>query len=131
MIALDTNLLLRLVLDDDAAQVNAVKTLLSSGQLCTAPITVFLECVWVLQAQGYDREDIAHTLTDLLGLPHFECAEKAALKQASNDYAAGMDFADALHVALSAGCSAFKTFDAQFIKKASALKRKPVVSAPS
>jgi predicted nucleic-acid-binding protein len=130
MIALDTNVLLRLVLDDDVAQVSAVKALLSSGQTCTAPVTVFLEFVWVLQSRGYEREDIAHTLAELLNLPHFECAEKTALMQANEDYAAGMDFADALHLALCAGSSAFKTFDAQLMNKANQLKRKPPASKP-
>ena len=48
MIALDTNLLARLMLHDDAAQFKKVKALFQTRQIFTAPVTVMLELVWVL-----------------------------------------------------------------------------------
>lgn len=51
MIALDTNLLARLLLQDDAAQHAKVKALFKTRQIFTAPVTVLLELVWVLEIQ--------------------------------------------------------------------------------
>ena len=48
MIALDTKVLARLLLKDDAAQYKRVRQLLSQAQDYTAPVTVMLELVWVL-----------------------------------------------------------------------------------
>jgi len=45
MKALDTNVLARLLLQDDAAQFKRAKALLGSGQVFTAPVTVMLELV--------------------------------------------------------------------------------------
>ena len=42
MIALDTNLLARLLLRDDAAQYKKVKALFETRQVFTAPVTVML-----------------------------------------------------------------------------------------
>ena len=42
MKALDTNVLARLLLQDDAAQFARAKTLLNSAQVFTAPVTVML-----------------------------------------------------------------------------------------
>ena len=41
-----------------------------------------------------------------------------------------MDFADALHLAMSAKETAFKTFDKAFVKCAQALEAQPYVDLP-
>ena len=50
MIALDTNVLARFLLKDDAVQHRAAAALLAGAQEFTAPPTVLLELVWVLEA---------------------------------------------------------------------------------
>ncbi len=45
MIALDTNVLARLLLQDDANQFDRARALLASNQQFTAPVTVLLELV--------------------------------------------------------------------------------------
>ena len=116
MKSLDTNVLVRLLLGDDAAQLAQVKQLLSQAQQFTSPITVMLELVWVLEAHDYTAEQVQQGLSLLLALPNFKPAHLAELRQALAWYGQGMDFADALHLALRGTSSQLLTFDKGFIK---------------
>ena len=116
MIALDTNILARLLLADDAAQLARVKTLLGKKQIYTAPITVMLELVWVLEANDCTPADIERGMNLLQGLANFKPAHVEELRQALAWYALGLDFADALHLALSGEAEQLMTFDKRFIK---------------
>ena len=82
MIALDTNQLARLLLRDDAAQHARVKSLLQTEQLFTAPVTVLLELVWVLEANDCTPADIEHGLKLLLALPNFKPPQADAVRAA-------------------------------------------------
>ena len=46
-IAIDTNVLVRLFVDDDLVQRDKALELLESADSVIVPTTVFLECVWV------------------------------------------------------------------------------------
>ena len=127
MIAIDPNLLLRLVLDDDPAQQARVNALFKSGKLVTAPVTVVLELVWVLQSRGFSAANIVQGLTALMEIPNFKPEHELALREALHGYQAGMDFADALHLALSASHQKFMTFDKAFARKAKKLGVTPEV----
>jgi predicted nucleic acid-binding protein len=52
-----------------------------------------------------------------------------ALLRALNGFEGGADFADALHVALSAQAESFVTFDQSLIKRAKRLDLQPAVIA--
>lgn len=129
MIALDTKLLARLLLQDDKVQHARVKALLAKDAIFTAPVTVFLELVWVLEANDCTAGEIAKGLTLLLGLPNFKPEQADAVRAAIQGYAQGMDFADALHLALSGASDAFMTFDKAFVRKAGKLGASPSVVA--
>jgi predicted nucleic-acid-binding protein len=118
MRALDTNVLVRLLLADDLAQLNAAKKLLSQAQEFTSPITVIQELVWVLEANDYTVAQVQHALDLLLCLPNFKPAHWTELRQALIWYGEGMDFADALHLALRDSAKQLLTFDKGFIKLA-------------
>lgn len=128
MIALDTNLLARLLLKDDAAQHRRVRALMATDQVFTAPVTVFLELVWVLEANEIDRADIGRGIQLLLGLPNFRPVDEAAVRNALSAYLQGMDFADALHLGLSRDEQGLTTFDKSFANKAAKLGLAPPVS---
>lgn len=130
MIALDTNVLARLMLQDDAAQYKKVKALFETRQIFTAPVTVMLELVWVLESNGIDPLLIASGLTALLHLPNFKPERIDALHNALRHYSVGMGFADALHLALSAGEKKFMTFDRAFVRRAKKLGLDPDVLSP-
>ncbi len=127
MIALDTNLLARLLLHDDKKQHARVLQLLTSKQDFTTPVTVMLELVWVLEVNGCDTEEIVRGLNLLLGLPNFKPQQADALRQALFAYAQGLDFADALHLALSRGSQGLASFDKAFARKAGKLGLLPPV----
>lgn len=130
MISLDTNILARLLLGDDAAQLARAKALLSQAQKFTAPVTVMLELVWVLEANGLEANDIAAGLGKLLSLPNFKPANATEILQALDSYKEGLDFADALHLALSASSQRMASFDKAFLKRAKKLGLEPSVEEP-
>ena len=130
MISLDTNILARLLLGDDIAQLARAKALLSKAQQFTAPITVMLELVWVLEVNGVEPRALADGLERLVSLPNFKPAHVAEIRQALNGYREGLDFADALHLALSASSTQMVSFDKAFIKRAEKLGLEPGVGEP-
>jgi predicted nucleic acid-binding protein len=127
MIALDTNVLARLLLRDDEAQYRRAVQLLGDGREYTAPPTVFLELAWVLISSGFDRTDVAKGLKGLLGLAAFRPSHSTEIAAAIVLYEAGLDFADALHLALCDGSDALVTFDGRFAKRAERLGATPPV----
>jgi predicted nucleic-acid-binding protein len=106
-----------------------VKALLRTDQVFTAPITVMLELVWVLEANDCTPAEIERGLSLLLGLANFRPKQADALREALRGYAQGLDFADALHLALSAGDEAFISFDKALARKAARLGIAPRVAA--
>ena len=119
MIAVDTNVLVRLVAADDPAQVAAVRALIDRATAESArlfvPAVVLCETVWVLRRNySFTRAEIADALSMLLNAPRLlvEHADEAAGALAA--YAADKgDFADYLirERALAAGAHAVATFD--------------------
>jgi predicted nucleic acid-binding protein len=127
MIALDTNVLARLLLRDDEQQYRKALQLLADGRDYTAPPTVILELVWVLASYDVAKADIAQALRGLLGLPNFKPRQSGEISVALSLYEAGLDFADALHLASSDGEDALLTFDTRFAGRAERLDTTPTV----
>jgi predicted nucleic-acid-binding protein len=127
MIAVDTNVLARLLLQDDAAQHKKVKALFKTRETFTAPVTVLLELVWVLESRDCSTEQVAFGLNALLDLPNFKPERADAVRESLRNYTAGMGFADALHLALSAGEQQFMTFDKAFARQAKKMTLTPAV----
>ena len=118
MIAVDTNVLVRIVTNDDPAQSRRALAALR-GQPIFIPKTVLLELEWVLRyAYMLDRPAILNALQGLAGLPKAELEDTAAVIQAIQWYSDGLDFADALHLASSGAARKFLTFDEKLYKKA-------------
>ena len=122
MVSIDTNVLVRLLLGDDAAQLLRVKALFRKKETYTASVTVMLELVWVLDAYECTREEICGGLELLLGLPNFKPAHLPELRLALSWFEQGMDFADSLHLALSFDSNSMLTFDRKFVKLARKLR---------
>lgn len=118
MIVLDTNILARFLLNDDAEQFRAAWDLLSQPGPYTAPPTVILELAWVLKINDCSREEIAKGLRALIGLPNFIPQQYEAVLYALRWFESGMDFADALHLALSEAEETLFTFDRDFARSA-------------
>ena len=119
MTALDTNVLLRLLLDDDPRQSrqarDVVDRAVSQGQPLLLPDIVLCEIEWVL-ASVYDlpRTRIAEVLRRLLEGTEFTFVDRGAVTTAVDSYGHGKaEFSDYLigAVASAAGATTTYTFD--------------------
>ena len=121
MIALDTNVLVRFLVDDDRLQADIANELVNHADGVFIAKTVLLELEWVLrQVYEFDSKTIGAGLLSLLGLPTVTVESAGQVAQALRDYAKGMDFADALHLASNIGGALLYTFDKKFAKSATA-----------
>ena len=119
MPALDTNVLVRYVVQDDSGQLAVAKRLLdrciAEGQSLYVPVTVTLELEWVLRARfGYVKDDVLQVLSSLFSAAELTFESERALEVALQLYREGSaDFADCLHIALAAqaGEQPLWTFD--------------------
>ena len=119
MAALDTNVLVRYLVQDDDRQLAAARKLIlaavGAGETLYVPITVLLELEWVLRSSfGFEKEQIVATLSSLLATVELSFESEAAAEIALALYQRGQaDFSDCVHVALAhaAGQSPLWTFD--------------------
>lgn len=119
MAALDTNVLVRYIVQDDAAQLAAAKRLIShcvgDGLTLFVPVTVVMELEWVLRSNfGFGKDDALRTLSTLFSAAELTFESERALEVALQFFRKGSaDFADCLHVALAhlAGEPPLWTFD--------------------
>jgi predicted nucleic-acid-binding protein len=119
MTALDTNVLVRYVVQDDSGQLAAAKRLIgrcvAEGQALFVPVTVSLELEWVLRVSfGYVKDDVLQALSNLLSAAELTFESERALEVALQLYREGSaDFAHCLHIALAteAGEQPLWTFD--------------------
>lgn len=108
MPALDTNALVRYVVQDDEAQFAAAKRLVrkcvNEGQILFVPVTVTLELEWVLRSTfGQTKDEVMQVLASLFAAAELTFESERALEVALHLYREGSaDFADCLHVALAA-----------------------------
>lgn len=130
MRAVDTNLLVRLFVRDDAAQVAAARTALA-GDAVFIPKSVILEFEWVMRGVYEEvRESIATAIETILKTANVHVEDASNVARALEWFRSGMDFADALHVASSSHAEAFLSFDAALRRRGSKLSVKPPVVAP-
>lgn len=117
MRAIDTNVLVRALVQDNPAQTKAALALLKNNQVYV-PVTVVLELEWVLRSRyAFTQGVIAQALEKLAALENVVMGERDAVLSAVAKLAHGWDFADALHHALSQGCDDFVTLDAELARR--------------
>ena len=112
MVAIDTNVLVRIVVNDDPVQCEKALSVLA-GEVVHIPVTVILESEWVFRhCYGLGTAKTCLTFGELLKTEGVEIAEAAAVERAVALHEQGMDFADALHLCLaSETADTFCTFD--------------------
>lgn len=119
MTGIDTNVLVRFLVEDDAKQAARAASLVEDT--VTRAETLFIcsivlcELVWVLEsAYGVPREGIAETLEHVLLARQFEIEHKDCAWAALTDFRASQaDFADCLigRINQAVGCTKTYTFD--------------------
>lgn len=131
MRAVDTNILARFYLRDDAVQGRIAADLLLGGDIFV-PKTVILELEWVLRYVAEQPGDrVLDCLAHLIALPGITVEGHDEIEVALNHSRKGIDFADALHLAASKACSELLTFDDRgCARRARKLRLKPQVRVP-
>ncbi len=128
MVAIDTNIAVRLLVNDDPAQTKKAVALFT-GQEVFIPKTVVLETEWVLRGvYQLERSRVNAALRALLSLERVAIEDEATLFAALDSHLNGMDFADALHLASSQRADSFATFDSAFKARAKKLSLHPPVT---
>lgn len=97
MKAADTNMLVRLLTQDDPDQAE-----------------------WVLRhAYGFGRDDVNRALTAVAELGNAVVQDEPAVRRALSWHGQGLDFADALHLATASAADEMITFDRKLVSTAS------------
>lgn len=131
MKALDTNVLARFFVNDvDDAQAAKQRpaAVAALAERSFVSVTVLLELVWVMRGfYELPTKDISRVLRALVGIEHIAVEERDAVLAALASFDAGLDFADALHVARSSRARGFVTFDQKLARRSKALALTPPV----
>ena len=132
MRAVDTNVLARFYLRDDAAQGRIAARVLSAGDVFV-PKTVIVELEWVLRYMAEQPGNkVIECLAHLIALPGITVEDRDEIEAALSHCRNGIDFADALHLAASEACSELLTFDDRgYARRARKLGLKPPVRVPA
>lgn len=127
MLAVDTNVIVRIVTNDDPEQARRAVALFERERIFIAK-TVLLEVEWVLRfSYQLPREVIAPTLRKVIGLHPVAVEDPDEVFIALDGYEQGLDFADALHLASSSRADGFATFDQKMAKRAGKLQAIEIV----
>lgn len=124
MWALDTNVLVRYLTQDDKKQSAAASRFIEEELSASRPgfvsLVTLLETVWVLESRyGVERPTLCDLLDDLVSTASLEVQEASAVRQAVGLYRKGkVDIHDALISTLAAARSAqVVTFDTQAARR--------------
>lgn len=113
-ITVDTNVIVRLFVDDDDSQASRAAAAVAGHERVALPITALCEAVWVWRSvYRYKRDAVREALLALLDLPSV-VVDRPAMTAGLAFLAAGADFADGV-IAFEGrvlGGDTFVTFDA-------------------
>jgi predicted nucleic acid-binding protein len=111
VLAVDTNVLIRIVTDDEPLQVERARRFVAGNDVFVG-VTVLLESGWVLEHHyGLSPREVVQGLRLFAGLPTVALESREEVSQALVWCEAGMDLADAMHLALGRKLEGFATFD--------------------
>lgn len=117
-ISVDTNVLARAVLQDDAKQGHAASKLLRDASLIAVSLPCLCELVWILhRGAKLSKEEIAVTIRDLLNAGNV-VMNRPAVETGLAILEAGGDFADGIiaHEGSWLGGETFVSFDKQAVE---------------
>jgi len=118
VVAVDTNILVRLLTRDDPRQAARADVLFESDQVWVAK-SVLLETEWVLRAlYGFAPQRVGEALRSLAGLPNVHLEDAPAVVKALQWQQQGLDFADALHLASRGPAETLASFDEGLVRRA-------------
>ena len=103
MIALDTNVLVRMLIEDDRRQAQIIEKTIVWAEKNSIPVLilseVLVETVWVLESvYQCSREEIVTFLQTLIVTPTFSFVDPQVVRRAIHEYKKSGDFADLIIV---------------------------------
>lgn len=112
MIAIDTNVLVRVITKDDIVQARKAAQLLRGPGSFWVTRTVLLELGWVLESRyRYSRKDVSRALYLVVSVDSIVVEDEAHTKRALALHREGMDLGDAFIVSFAPPESTLVTFD--------------------
>ena len=124
MIALDTNALVRVLVEDHRDQAKTVRKTITFAEKNSIPILilseVLIETVWVLESVYHStRDEIFEFLDTIIHTPTFTFSDYEAIRKAVHHYKKEGDFADLLIVnqAIEQQAKKLLSFDKKLQKK--------------
>jgi len=118
MVAVDTNVLVRLLTGDEPRQAAAARTLFANERIWIAK-TVLLETSWVLGSlYGFEESEIHDAFTKVLGLKNVHAEDESSVAAALVLMTHGIELADALHLSSRPAEAEFVSFDRSFVQRA-------------
>lgn len=121
MRALDTNVVVRLIVSDDRRQMEAALALFASGPVFIG-LTVLVETEWVLRSvYDYSRGEIADAFQAMNDAYRIVYEDEDQVLAALDRHREGADFADVMHLVASRDDESFHTFDRKLAQTADAL----------
>jgi len=137
MIGLDTNVLARYYIQDEAdteaeKQHKSARKLVESGEPLMVCKTVILEFEWVMRGYyQFTSSDVTAVFQHLLSLEHIMVEDYESIQRAIANFELGFDFADALHHASYNNCTSVASFDdKKFARRAKRNGLMPSVIVP-
>lgn len=126
MRAVDTNVIIRYLMGDDPEQTEKAREVIGK-EAVFVPRTVVLEVEWVLRGvYGLKVAQVIPALRRVAGLPGVSVEDAPIVAKAMDWTEAGLDFADALHLAAAGECEGFVTFDKRFARAGSRVNSIPL-----
>lgn len=123
MLAVDTNLVVRLLVNDDARQGAVARRLFESDEIWIG-VTVLLETAWVLESvYELSTGETVKALRGLLGLPNVRVEDSGLVAAALDAAGRGLELADALHLWRAPPDAEFVTFDRSLVKAGRKVRR--------
>jgi predicted nucleic-acid-binding protein len=108
--SVDTNILARLILVDDAVQTPVSEEIVRRG--VHVSLTVLLELGWLLGSRaGKSRAEVNLALLKLLDNESIHVEDDAQVRAALELFRQGADLGDVIHLVAARGSEAFVTFD--------------------
>jgi len=106
VILVDTNLLLRAIIQDDIPQANAAKDYFDRAQKKRIPLVIhelaIAEIVWVLQNRDWSRDQIGISILEICADERFAVRDMAVIEAAANLYIGrNVSFIDAFQAAFA------------------------------
>ena len=130
MIAVDTNVVVRLLTGDEPKQAEAAWSLIAGGPIWIAR-TVLLETGWVLGSlYGFDENAIRDAFTKLLGLKNVYTEDKPSMMAALALTVHGIELADAIHLSSRPPGARFVSFDQALVRRAKRASATEVSGVP-